>query len=70
MLAAAGLKHPDELGPHHLVRRVSATQIKQFSELHTFLTPGQLLDGSCGETFYAANWARADSHVFDAAAAA
>jgi glutamate synthase domain-containing protein 2 len=70
MLAAAGLRHPDELGPHHLVRRVSATQIKQFSELHTFLTPGELLDGSCGESFYTANWARADSHVFDAVAAA
>jgi len=70
MLAAAGLKHPDELGPHHLVRRVSATQIRQFSELHTFLTPGELLYGACKESFYAASWARADSHVFDAAAAA
>jgi glutamate synthase domain-containing protein 2 len=66
MLAAAGLKHPNELGPHHLVRRVSATQIKQFSELHTFLKPRELLDGSCDQTFYTANWARASAQTFDA----
>jgi glutamate synthase domain-containing protein 2 len=64
MLAAAGLTHPDELGPHHLVRRVSATQIRQFSELHTFLTPGELLDGSCKEGFYMINWARASAGSF------
>ncbi len=70
MLAAAGLTHPDELGPHHLVRRVSATQVKQFSELHTFLQPGELLTGACEQTFYTANWARACAERFDAAAAA
>ena len=32
MLAAAGLQHPDELEPHHLVRRVSATEIKQYAQ--------------------------------------
>jgi glutamate synthase domain-containing protein 2 len=66
MLAAAGLTHPRELGPHHLVRRVSATQIKQFSELHTFLKPGELLDGSCQDGFYCSNWARASAEWFDA----
>jgi hypothetical protein len=66
MLAAAGLEHPSELGPHHLVRRVSATQIKQFSELHIFLRPGELVDGSCTEGFYCANWARASADSFDA----
>jgi glutamate synthase domain-containing protein 2 len=66
MLAAAGLEHPSELGPHHLVRRVSATQVKQFSELHTFLRPGVLLDGSCVEGFYCDNWMRASADSFDA----
>jgi glutamate synthase domain-containing protein 2 len=66
MLAAAGLEHPSELGPHHLVRRVSATQVKQFSELHTFLRPGVLLDGSCAEGFYCDNWKRASADSFDA----
>ncbi len=62
MLCAAGVHHPSELGPHHLVRRISATEVKQFSELHKFLTPGELIDGSA-TGFYRSNWelARADS---------
>lgn len=68
MLAAAGLDHPDELGPQHLVRRVSATEIKQFDQLHTFLKPGELLvDSGRGESFYAANWQRATSTRFHGA---
>ncbi|RYE51826.1 MAG: FMN-binding glutamate synthase family protein [Hyphomicrobiales bacterium] len=66
MLAAAGLSHPSELGPHHLVRRVSATEIQQFAQLHVFLENGALLAARSGTGFYAQNWriARADS--FDA----
>ena len=68
MLAAAGLDHPDELGPQHLVRRVSATEIKQFDQLHTFLKPGELLvDSGRGESFYAASWQRATSTCFHGA---
>lgn len=66
MLAAAGLEHPDQLKPHHLVRRVSATEIRQFSELHTFLRPGQLIDGTCEAGFYTQNWARASASTFAA----
>ncbi len=64
MLAAAGLTHPDQLRPHHLVRRVSATEIAQFSELHTFLKPRQLLDDPDVSGFYAKNWARASAESF------
>ncbi len=66
MLAAAGLTHPDQLGPHHLVRRVSATEIAQFSELHTFLKPRQLLDDPDAGGFYGRNWARASAESFAA----
>ncbi len=66
MLAAAGLSHPDQLGPHHLVRRVSATEIRQFVHLHIFLKPGQLLQDDC-DGFYADNWARASAATFDGA---
>ena len=69
MLAAAGLTHPDQLGPHHLVRRVSATEIRQFAQLHTFLKPGALVRGEC-EGFYADFWARASADSFDGASAA
>jgi glutamate synthase domain-containing protein 2 len=64
MLAAAGLQHPDDLRPHHLVRRVSATEIKQFDQLHTFLQPRELVDGLCEDGFYAENWRRASADSF------
>jgi len=65
MLAAAGLEHPDQLRPYHLVRRVSPTEIRQFSALHTFLKDGALLMGACEDGLYAANWTRASAESFD-----
>jgi glutamate synthase domain-containing protein 2 len=56
ILAAAGLTHPSQLRPHHLVRRVSQTRVQQFSQLHTFLSPGELLSGSTPHSFYAEAW--------------
>ena len=67
MLAAAGLDHPGQLGPQHLVRRVSSTQVRLFSELHAFLEPGELLDGDCRHDFYARSWAMARADSFAAA---
>ena len=69
MLAAAGLQHPSQLGPHHLSRRVSISKIKQFSELHTFLQPDELLDGRCEHKVYARNWALASADRFQRLAA-
>ena len=66
MLAAAGLEHPDQLTPQHLVRRVNATEIRQFSQLHTFLKPGELLGGDCEDGFFAENWKRASASTFTA----
>jgi glutamate synthase domain-containing protein 2 len=66
MLAAAGLLHPDELQPHHLVRRVSGNEVRQFSRLYLFLKPGDLVDGRCADSLYAANWARASADSFNA----
>ncbi|HTH43767.1 MAG TPA: FMN-binding glutamate synthase family protein [Oxalicibacterium sp.] len=43
LIAAAGLRHPSELQPHHLVRRVSANQVKLVSALLPYLEAGQLL---------------------------
>ena len=68
LLAAAGLHHPSELGPHHLSRRVSATEIKQFSEIHAFLEPRELVDGTCIHDFYARNWKLASAERFEALA--
>lgn len=64
ILAAAGLQHPGELGPQHLVRRVSATEIKQFDQLHKFLKTGELLTEGNGDGFYATSWRRASAERF------
>ena len=64
MLAAAGLQHPDDLKPHHLVRRVSATENAQFDQLHTVLNPGELIADTCKVNFYADNWKRARPDSF------
>jgi glutamate synthase domain-containing protein 2 len=67
MLASAGLSHPDELQPHHIVHRVSQTEIRQFDQVHHFLAPGSLIDGSCTLPHYRANWDRAQAASFEAA---
>jgi hypothetical protein len=64
MLAAAGLEHPSELKPKHLVRRVSASEIRLFSQLHVLLKPGELLSGSIDSEFYARMWRMARSDSF------
>ena len=63
MLAAAGLTHPSQLGPQHLVRRLSTTEVRLFSDLHTFLEPNELIAGGNAHEFYRHQWeiARADS---------
>ncbi|MFW0759376.1 FMN-binding glutamate synthase family protein [Pseudomonas sp. H11T01] len=62
MLASAGIEHPSQLTAEHLVRRISDTQIRLFSQTHTFLKPGELLDDRCTSEFYLRMWhsARAD----------
>ena len=43
LLAAAGLTHPSELGPEHVIRRVSSTEVRSLAALHTWAKPGELL---------------------------
>ncbi|WP_339485990.1 FMN-binding glutamate synthase family protein [Pseudomonas sp. EL_65y_Pfl2_R95] len=66
MLAAAGLEHPKQLDAKHLVRRISATEIKLFSQQHVFLKPGELLSGKIEGEFYERMWAMAQSDSFEA----
>jgi glutamate synthase domain-containing protein 2 len=65
LLAAAGLTHPNELTPHHLARRISATEIRLLSQIHTFLAPGELVTGACQSPFYRHNWDLASATTFD-----
>ena len=64
MLCAAGLMHPQELGPEHVLRRVSPVEIRALSQLYPRLRPGELLEpGEPHHQVFRAFWrdARSDS---------
>lgn len=65
MIAAAGLQQPGQIGPHHLVRRVSLTEVRLFSQLHVFLEPGELLGDQSNRDFYNSAWRLARANSFE-----
>jgi glutamate synthase domain-containing protein 2 len=60
LIAAAGLGHPNQLRPHHIMRRISPHEVRSFAEIYPFLAPGELLSGSRHRS-YARAWAMAGS---------
>ncbi|MCO7247101.1 FMN-binding glutamate synthase family protein [Halomonas sp. Mc5H-6] len=65
MLAAAGLGYTSELGPEHIIRRVSENEIQSYDQLFTFLKPNELLTGNGHHTVFEHYWedARSDSFL-------
>ena len=63
LLAAAGLNHPAEIGPEHVIRRVSSTEVRSLASLYTFVKPGELIGGVADHAVFKVFWdvARADS---------
>ncbi|MDO5609595.1 MAG: FMN-binding glutamate synthase family protein [Pseudomonadota bacterium] len=69
LLCAAGLEHPQQLGPEHILRRVSPTEIRAYSNLFLSLAPGELLDGGLPEhAVFQQFWADARPDSFAAPA--
>jgi hypothetical protein len=66
MLAAAGIARPQDLGPQHLVRRISQSEIRLYSQIHTYLKPGELLEQGEQHPFYGLSWKLADANSFTA----
>ncbi|CAH1664011.1 MULTISPECIES: FMN-binding glutamate synthase family protein [unclassified Chelatococcus] len=64
MLGAAGLSHPDDLRPHHLVHRISSTELRQFDRMHYFAEPNDLIERRAAATFYQDNWDLAQAGSF------
>ncbi len=64
MLAAMGLSHPSQLEPKFLVHRLSASEVKLYSQMHVFLQPGELLDGKVSGEFYRRMWSMAQAETF------
>ncbi|MGO1500791.1 MAG: FMN-binding glutamate synthase family protein [Marinobacter sp.] len=65
LLEASGLRHPGELGPEHIVRRVSKTEVHSYIDLFPFLAPGALLEGKTGLAVFDKYWAESKPDTFD-----
>src|SRR5690606_2849978 len=65
LLCAAGLEHPDQLGPEHILRRVSPVEVRSLGALYRFLRPGELLAGIPEHAVFQDFWhvARSDSFM-------
>ena len=65
LLGAAGLNHPAELGPEHILRRVSPVEIRSLAALYRYLAPGELLDKVPEHAVFREYWADARSDSFN-----
>ena len=70
LLCAAGLSHPREVGPEHILRRVSPFEVRSLAALYRFLEPGDLLTGIPDHAVFQSFWASARSDSFNAPAKA
>ena len=64
LLCAAGLRGPSELGPEHILRRVSPVEIRSLASLYVYLRPGELLQGLPGHAVFHDFWTEARSDAF------
>lgn len=64
LLCAAGLDHPADLGPEHILRRVSPVEIRSLAALYRYLRPGELLQHIPGHAVFHDFWAEARSDAF------
>jgi glutamate synthase domain-containing protein 2 len=65
LLSAAGLDDPSQLGPEHIVRRVSPVEIRSLAALYRFIEPAALLSGNIPEhSVFQQFWADARADTF------
>ena len=68
LLCAAGLDHPRQLGPEHLLRRVSPFEVRSLAALYRFLQPGDLIGKVPEHAVFQSFWTQARSDSFEAPA--
>ncbi|TRZ97027.1 MAG: FMN-binding glutamate synthase family protein [Rhodocyclaceae bacterium] len=66
LLGASGLSHPREIGPEHVIRRVSATEVRSLAALHNWARPGELLSGEPDHPVFKVFWGVSRSDSFAA----
>jgi glutamate synthase domain-containing protein 2 len=68
LVAAAGLTHPNQLKPEHIIRRISSTEVTSLATLYKFLKPGELLQDTTSHRVFAYYWEKARAESFALAA--
>ncbi len=63
LLAAAGLEHPDQLRPWHILRRTTQFEVHHYGEMFHYLNPGELLTEPLPKNYARAVHA-ASAHTF------
>jgi glutamate synthase domain-containing protein 2 len=67
LLSAAGLTHPEQIGPEHIIRRISSTEVRSLAALHLWVKPNELRDGGMPEHRVFRNfWDLASPDTFNA----
>jgi glutamate synthase domain-containing protein 2 len=66
LLQAAGLTHPNQLGPEHVIRRVSATEVRSLAALYHWVKPRELLQGVSDHPVFQIYWQQANAETFEA----
>ena len=51
ILGAMGFSDPKQLRPRHLMRRISLSQVKDYSEIYPFINEGDLLKSPVPKEF-------------------
>lgn len=64
LLGAAGLNHPCELRPHHIVKRIANGEVRLLSALYPDLEKGELLEGKYRTTLFKTAWPMAQAESF------
>jgi glutamate synthase domain-containing protein 2 len=65
LIAAAGLTHPDQVGPEHVIRRISSTEVRSIAALYHWVQPNELLDGVPSHAVFRVFWDVARADRFD-----
>ena len=67
LVQAAGLEHPQEITAHHIVRRITDTEVRLLSNLITRIQPGALLGPlDAQHNVFRLYWPLANAHSFQA----
>ena len=67
MLAAAGVSRPEQLTSHHMLRRITPTEIKVYADIYYYLERATRCCSRRSSEFYARMWRMATPNSFDQA---